>query len=77
MSRLEIQVNLSIDKSGGPEKLPLVIEKIREVINVKYPDAKISVRKGYFQTIDGLWANDQEVERDIFNIVENVRKQVL
>ena len=77
MNNLEIQVNLSIDRSGGAEKLPIVIEKIKEILISKYPNANIAVRKGYFQTIDGIWSNDSDVERELFTIVADVRKQVL
>ena len=77
MNNLEIQVNLSIDRSGGAEKLPIVIEKIKEILISKYTNANIAVRKGYFQTIDGIWSNDSDVERELFTIVADVRKQVL
>lgn len=77
MEKIKIQSNLSVDRSGGPEKLPLVIEKVKEAVEAKYPDADIAVRKGYFKTIDGIWASDAAVEKDIFAIVESIRKQVL
>lgn len=77
MSEVKIQANLSIEKSGGAEKLQVVIEKVKEALAEKYPDAQIDVRKGYFQTIDGIWSNNQEIEQDIRNIVDNVRAQVV
>ncbi|MBQ3033173.1 MAG: hypothetical protein IJD28_02235 [Deferribacterales bacterium] len=77
MSKLEIQINLSVDKSGGEEKLPVVIEKIKEAVTSKYPQADIVVRKGYFKTIDGIWSSDSTIENDIKNIIADVRKQVL
>lgn len=75
--KIKIEVNLSIDKSGGKEKLPEVIRKIKEAIEAKYPHADIAVRKGYFRTIDGIWASDQTLMQDILAIVDSVRKQVL
>ncbi len=77
MSEVKIQANLSIEKSGGAEKLQIVIDKVREALSEKYPNAQIDVRKGYFQTIDGIWSNNQEIEQDIRNIVDNVRAQVV
>lgn len=77
MSDIQIQANLSIEKSGGAEKLQIVIEKVRENLEKKYPNAKIDVRKGYFQTIDGIWSNNPDVEIDIRSIVENVRAEVV
>ncbi len=77
MSKLEIQVNLSIEKSGGKENLEIIINKVKSRLTEKYPNAEISVRKGYFQTIDGLWSNNSEVENDIFEIVKSVRQEVV
>ena len=74
---ITIEVNLSIDKSGGAEKLPVVIEEMEKTLKERYPEAQIIVRKGYFQTIDGIAASDDNVERDVRFLLDAVRNRVL
>ena len=74
---LMIEVNLSIDKCGGAEKMALIIEELKKSLGEKFPDAQIVVRKGYFQTIDGIWSNDEAIERDVKFFVEEVRNRIV
>lgn len=77
MDKIQIQANLSIERSGGAENLAKVIEKTATLLRLQFPDADISVRKGYFQTIDGIWSNDPTIENDIRKAVAVAREQVL
>lgn len=43
-----IEINLSIDKSGGEANLPKVINAISEAVKEKFPEAEVIVRKGFF-----------------------------
>ncbi|MDE7168606.1 MAG: hypothetical protein K2N67_00230 [Mucispirillum sp.] len=74
---LKIEVNLSIDRSGGDDGLPKVIDAVEKALKAEYTDAEIAVRKGFFQTIDGIWASDSGIENDIRFILDEVRKRVL
>lgn len=77
MSKLEIKVNLSIERSGGAENLNKVIEETLNLLKNQYPEAEIDVRKGYFKTIDGIWASDAFVEQEVKTIVAKVRNKVI
>ena len=76
-NNLVIEVNLSIVNSGGEERLPEVIEAIDQALNQKFPGAKISVRKGFFKTIDGISSSDYYVEGEVRDLVKIVRERVL
>lgn len=77
MEKLQIQANLSIERSGGAENLQKVIALTETMLKEKFPDANISVRKGFFQTIDGIWASDSVAERAVMQTVAEARKKVL
>lgn len=76
MDKIQIQANLSIERSGGAENLAKVIEKTETILRLQFPGADISVRKGYFQTIDGIWASDPTIEKDIRKAIAIAREQV-
>ncbi len=76
-SDLTITVNLSIEKSGGDQGLPTVIDAVQKALVEMYPNAEVVVRKGFFQTVDAIVANDPSVEEDIRNIVFAARDAVL
>ena len=42
-----IEINLSIEKSGGEENLPKVINAVSEAVKEKFPEAEVIVRKGF------------------------------
>lgn len=77
MEKVQIQANLSIDRSGGADKLPIVIDGVQKELEKAFPGADIAVRKGFFQTIDGIWSSKPEYESKIQNIVAEVRRKVL
>lgn len=72
-----IEINLSIDKSGGEENLPKVIEAVKEAITGKFPEAEVIVRKGFFKTIDGIYSDDLYAEGEVRQLVNTVRERVL
>ncbi len=72
-----IEINLSIDKSGGEENLPKVIEAVKEAVTGKFPEAKVIVRKGFFKTIDGIYSDDLYAEGEVRQLVNTVRERVL
>lgn len=72
-----IVVNLSIEKSGGKEKLPLIIDALNKRIMAKYPDTEVTVRKGFFVTVDGIIASDADIETDIRLLLAQVRTEIL
>lgn len=72
-----IEINLSIDKSGGDENLPKVIEAVKEAVQGKFPEAEIKVRKGFFKTIDGIYSDDLYAEGEVRQLVNTVRERVL
>ena len=69
-----IEVNLSIDKSGGESTLP---EVIKEALHQKYPEAEIIVRKGFFKTIDGIFSDDLYTEGEVRQLVNLIREKTL
>lgn len=77
MEKIIIQANLSIERCGGEENLEKVIKKTKTILGLQFPQAEISVRKGYFQTIDGFWSSDPNLEKDIRKAVSIAREQVL
>lgn len=72
-----IEVNLSIEKSGGEEMLPQVIEAIQEALESKFPEYSVVVRKGFFKTIDGIFSDDLYAEGEARQLVNLVRGRVL
>lgn len=72
-----IEINLSIDKSGGEENLPKVIEAVKEAVTGKFPEAEVIVRKGFFKTIDGIYSDDIYAEGEVRQLVNTVRERVL
>lgn len=72
-----IEVNLSIEKSGGEERLPVVIDSIKEAVTQKFPEADVVVRKGFFKTIDGIYSDDLYAEGEVRQLVNTVRERVL
>ncbi len=74
---LKIDVNLSIEKSGGEDMLPVVIEAVNVALMSRYPDAEINVRKGFFQTIDGVWSSDSSIEPTVHGVMIETRDRVL
>ncbi len=74
---MHIEVNLSIEKSGGEEMLPQVIEAIQEALESKFPEYNVVVRKGFFKTIDGIFSDDLYAEGEARQLVNLVRGRVL
>lgn len=72
-----IEVNLSIEKSGGEERLPIVIDSIKEAVTQKFPEADVVVRKGFFKTIDGIYSDDLYAEGEVRQLVNTVRERAL
>jgi len=74
-----IEVNLSVEKSGGEEKLSLIINALRDKIIAKYPDADVVVRKGFFTTVDGITISepDADINTDIRILLAKVRTEIL
>lgn len=72
-----IEVNLSIEKSGGEEMLPKVIADVEQALKEKYPEAQIIVRKGFFKTIDGIFSDDLYTEGQVRQLVNLVREKTL
>ncbi len=72
-----IEVNLSIDKSGGEVNLPTVIGAVQEAVKGKFPEADVVVRKGFFKTIDGIYSDDLYAEGEVRQLVNTVRERVL
>ncbi len=72
-----IEVNLSIDKSGGESTLPEVITNVEEALHQKYPEAEIVVRKGFFKTIDGIFSDDLYTEGEVRQLVNLIREKTL
>lgn len=72
-----IEVNLSIDKSGGENTLPDVIKNVEEALHQKYPEAEIVVRKGFFKTIDGIFSDDLYTEGEVRQLVNLIREKTL
>lgn len=72
-----IEVNLSIEKSGGEERLPVVIDNIKEAVTQKFPEADVVVRKGFFKTIDGIYSDDLYAEGEVRQLVNTVRERTL
>ncbi len=72
-----IEVNLSIEKSGGEERLPVVIDSIKEAVTQKFPEADVVVRKGFFKTIDGIYSDDLYAEGEVRQLVNTVRERAL
>lgn len=72
-----IEVNLSIEKSGGEDKLPMVIDNVKEAVIQKFPEADVVVRKGFFKTIDGIYSDDLYAEGEVRQLVNIVRKRAL
>lgn len=77
MKDIQIQANLSVERSGGTENLKKVIEETDKILKNKFPEAEITVRKGFFQTIDGIWSNDPEAEYETRQAVTEARQKVL
>lgn len=72
-----IEINLSIEKSGGEENLPKVIEAVKEAVSSKFPEAEVVVRKGFFKTIDGIFSDDLYAEGEARQLLKIVRERVL
>ena len=72
-----IEVNLSIDKSGGESTLPEVNTNVEEALHQKYPEAEIIVRKGFFKTIDGIFSDDLYTEGEVRQLVNLIREKTL
>ena len=72
-----IEINLSIEKSGGEENLPKVVEAVKEAVSGKFPDAEVIVRKGFFKTIDGVYSDDLYAEGEARQLLKIVRERVL
>ncbi len=73
-----IEINLSIEKSGGEENLPKVINAVSEAVKEKFPEAEVIVRKGFFKTIDGVYsADDLYAEGEVRQLINTVRERVL
>lgn len=72
-----IEVNLSVDKSGGEGMLPEVITNVEEAITQKFPEAEVIVRKGFFKTIDGIFSDDLYTEGEVRQLVNLVRERTL
>lgn len=72
-----IEINLSIDKSGGEVNLPTVIGAVQEAVKGKFPEAEVIVRKGFFKTIDGIYSDDLYAEGEVRQLVNTVRERVL
>lgn len=72
-----IEINLSIDKSGGEANIPKVIEAVREAVTGKFPEAEVIVRKGFFKTIDGIYSDDLYAEGEVRQLVNTVRERFL
>ncbi len=65
-----IEINLSIEKSGGEENLPKAVKE-------KFPEAEVIVRKGFFKTIDGVYSDDLYAEGEVRQLINTVRERVL
>ncbi len=72
-----IEINLSIDKSGGEANISKVIEAVREAVTGKFPEAEVIVRKGFFKTIDGIYSDDLYAEGEVRQLVNTVRERFL
>ncbi len=72
-----IEINLSIDKSGGEDNISKVISAVEEAVKEKFPQAEVIVRKGFFKTIDGVYSDDLYAEGESRQILETVRERVL
>ena len=72
-----IEINLSIDKSGGESTLPEVITNVEEALPQKYPEAEVVVRKGFFKTIDGIFSDDLYTEGEVRQLVNLIREKTL
>ncbi|MCX4360150.1 hypothetical protein [Mucispirillum schaedleri] len=72
-----IEINLSIEKSGGEENLPKVINAVSEAVKEKFPEAEVIVRKGFFKTIDGVYSDDLYAEGEVRQLINTVRERVL
>ncbi len=72
-----IEINLSIEKSGGETNLPKVIDAVQEAVKGKFPEAEVVVRKGFFKTIDGIFSDDLYAEGEVRQLVNTVRERVL
>lgn len=72
-----IEVNLSIDKSGGETMLEEVIKNVEEAVKQKFPEAEVVVRKGFFKTIDGIFSDDLYTEGEVRQLVNLVRERTL
>lgn len=72
-----IEINLSIDKSGGEDNISKVISAVEEAVKGKFPQAEVVVRKGFFKTIDGVYSDDLYAEGESRQILETVRERVL
>lgn len=72
-----IEVNLSIDKSGGETMLEEVIKNVEDAVKQKFPEAEVVVRKGFFKTIDGIFSDDLYTEGEVRQLVNLVRERTL
>lgn len=72
-----IEVNLSIDKSGGEKRIDEVIKAVKEAVCGKFPEAEVIVRKGFFKTIDGIYSDDLYAEGETRQLLNTVRERVL
>lgn len=72
-----IEVNLSIEKSGGEELIQKMISDISDALKDRFPDAEIIVRKGFFKTIDGIYSDNALIENQVRDIIRIVRERVL
>lgn len=72
-----IEINLSIEKSGGEENLPKVINAVSEAVKEKFLEAEVIVRKGFFKTIDGVYSDDLYAEGEVRQLINTVRERVL
>ena len=72
-----IEINLSIEKSGGEANLPKVIDAVQEAVKGQVPEAEVVVRKGFFKTIDGIFSDDLYAEGEVRQLVNTVRERVL
>ena len=72
-----IEINLSIEKSGGEENLPKVINAVSEAVKEKFAEAEVFVRKGFFKTIDGVYSDDLYAEGEVRQLINTVRERVL
>lgn len=72
-----IEINLSIEKSGGEERIAEVTDAVKMAVQGKFPKAEVVVRKGFFKTIDGIYSDDLYAEGEARQLLNTVRERVL